>query len=83
MAMNPTILSPALVASLKAKARAKNSFIADLLDNPDANIDWVFETMAEAVAEEVILHIQTAGVVNTVVTPGVPPAPSTGLGTVT
>ena len=83
--MNPTVLTPALVASLKMKAAEKNPFIASLLTNPDAHIDWVFEAMAEAVAEQIILHIQTAGVVNTAVTGTLTPPSAvagTGVGTV-
>lgn len=61
MALDVPTLKDAVLASLNAKVRDKNPELAAQLDAPEnaLNLDWLFEAVAEAVAEEVILHIQT------------------------
>jgi len=98
MALNSDILKTDCLAKLNAKIREKNPILAEYLangytptlqelldENAGEGLDWLLESIAEAVAESVVLHIQTAAVVNTAVTGTLTPPTAvagTGVGTV-
>lgn len=77
MAMSDAILSPAMLASVKAKITAKNP---DFDANIGSDLDWFIEAIVEGVSEEVIAHIvalaQVAGVVTVTSVSGVTTGPS-------
>jgi len=81
--MNGIALGDAIKTAINAKmtARIGQPYLAL---PPEFKNDFI-ASIAEAVAEQVVLHIQTTGVVTTVVSSNPPPAPvpiGTGLGTV-
>jgi hypothetical protein len=81
--MDGEVLGAALQAAVDAKLTT--SIGQPYTDMPQEFKDKFIYPIAEAIAEQVVLHIQTAGVVNTVVTGTLTPPSAvagTGVGSV-